>query len=85
MFTELKPGSVIIIIPTKPIMTANHLNMPTFSLNKKIENIVVNIGAANEILVTVASGRFLSAKNIAAKAISPEQHLIKCNPGLFVL
>ena len=36
MFTELKPGSVIIIIPTKPIMTANHLNMPTFSLNKKI-------------------------------------------------
>ena len=47
MFTELKPGSVIIIIPTKPIITANHLNMPTFSLNKKIENIVVNMGAAN--------------------------------------
>ena len=85
MFTELKPGSVIIIIPTKPIMTANHLNMPTFSLNKKIENIVVNIGAANEILVTVASGRFLSAKNIAAKAINPEQHLFKCNPGLLVM
>ena len=26
--------------------------MPTFSLNKKIENIVVNIGAAKEILTT---------------------------------
>ena len=84
MFTELKPGSVIIIIPTKPIMTANHLNMPTFSLNKKIENIVVNIGAANEILTTVANGKFLKAINIATKAINPKVHLKKCNPALLV-
>ena len=39
----------IIKIPTNPTITANHLYIPTFSLNKKIENIVVNIGAANEI------------------------------------
>ena len=84
MFTELKPGSVIIIIPTKPIMTANHLNMPTFSLNKKIENIVVNMGAANEMLTTVANGKFLKAINIAIKAIKPDKHLKKCKPGLLV-
>ena len=81
MFTELKPGSVIIIMPTKPIMTANHLNMPTFSLNKKIENIVVNMGAANEMLTTVANGKFLKAINIAIRAINPEPHLKACNPG----
>ena len=84
MFTELKPGSVIIIIPKKPIITANHLNMPTFSLNKKIENIVVNMGAANEILTTVANGKFLKAINIATKAINPKAHLKKCNPALLV-
>ena len=82
MFTELKPGSVIIIIPIKPIMTANHLNMPTFSLNKKIENIVVNMGAANEMLTTVANGKFLKAINIATRAINPKKHLKKCNPAL---
>ena len=84
MFTELKPGSVIIIIPIKPIMTANHLNMPTFSLNKKIENIVVKIGAAKEILTTVASGNFLKAIKIATKAIKPDKHLRACKPGLLV-
>ena len=84
MFTELKPGSVIIIIPTKPIMTANHLNMPTFSFNKKIENIVVNIGAANEMLTTVAKGKLLSAIKIATRAINPDKHLNVCNPALFV-
>ena len=81
MFTDLKPGSVIIIIPTKPIIPANHLNMPTFSLNKKIENIVVNMGAANEMLTTVANGKFLKAINIAIRAINPEPHLKACNPG----
>ena len=34
------------ITPTKPIKTAIHLNIPTFSLNKKIDNIVINKGAA---------------------------------------
>ena len=84
MFTELKPGSVIIIIPTKPIMTANHLNMPTFSLNKKIENIVVNMGAANVMLTTVAKGNSLRAMNIEIKAIRPAKHLSACKPGLLV-
>ena len=84
MFTELKPGSVIIIIPTKPIMTANHLNMPTFSLNKKIENIVVNIGAAKEIPTTFANWKIPKAINNSTKAINPKAHLKKCNPALLV-
>ena len=58
--------------------------MPTFSLNKKIENIVVNIGAAKEILTTVANGKLLKAIKIATKAINPEKHLKKCKPALFV-
>ena len=58
--------------------------MPTFSLNKKIENIVVNIGAAKEILTTVANGKLLRAIKIATKAINPEKHLKKCKPALFV-
>ena len=79
------PGSVIIKIPINPIITANHLYIPTFSLNKKIEKIVVNIGAAKEILTTVASGKLLKAINIATKAIKPEKHLRKCKPALFVI
>jgi hypothetical protein len=79
------PGSVIIRIPIKPIRTANHLKIPTFSLNKKIEKIVVNIGAAKEMLTTVAKGNFLKAMNIATKAIRPEIHLNACKPGLSVL
>ena len=31
------PGSVIIRIPMNPTITANHLKIPTFSLNKNIE------------------------------------------------
>ena len=45
--------------------------------NKKIENIVVNIGAAKEILTTVAKGNFLKAINIATRAIRPDIHLNK--------
>ena len=84
MFKELKPGSVITIIPTKPINTASHLKKPTFSLKKKIENIVVKIGAAKEILTTVANGKFLKAINIAISAIRPKRHLKKCKHALFV-
>ena len=84
MFSEVKPGSVIIIIPIKPTMTASHLNNPTFSLSKKIDKIVVKIGAANEMLTTVAKGKFLSAVNIAKSAIKPKKHLKKCKPGLLV-
>ena len=79
------PGSAITKIPIKPIITASHLKIPTLSLNKKIEKIVVNIGAAKEILTTVAKGNFLKAINIATRAINPEIHLRACKPGLLVL
>ncbi len=78
------PGSVIISIPKKPISTANHLKIPTFSFNKNIEKIVVNIGAAKDMLTTVANGNSLKAIKIATKAINPEIHLNECKPGLFV-
>ena len=81
MFNSVIPGSVITRIPTKPIMTANHLKIPTFSFSKNIDNIVVNIGAAKDILTTVANGSCLKAINIATNAISPEPHLNACNPG----
>ena len=84
MFNEVNPGSVMIIIPIKPTTTASHLNNPTFSLSKKIDKIVVKIGAANEMLTTVAKGKFLSAVNIAKSAIKPKKHLKKCKPGLLV-
>ena len=79
------PGSVIIRIPTKPMITANHLKIPTFSFNRKIDNIVVNIGAAKEMLTTVANGSCLKAINIAIRAINPEPHHKACNPGRWVL
>ena len=82
MLSELIPGSVITKIPINPTKTANHLNNPTFSFNKKIEKIVVNIGAAKEMLTTVAKGSFLKAINIATKAIKPDKHLSACKPGL---
>ena len=64
-------------IPINPTTTASHLYIPTFSLNKNIDKIVVNIGAAKEMLTTVAKGNFLSAINIATRAINPEMHLKK--------
>ena len=77
MLSALNPGSDIIKIPTNPTKTASHLKYPTLSLKKNIENIVVNIGAANEILTTVAKGRFLKAVNIESKAAKPKKHLDK--------
>ena len=65
------------IIPINPTKTANHRYKPTFSFKKKIERIVVNIGAANEILTTIAKGKFLKAINIDTKAIKPAKHLFK--------
>ena len=44
---------------------------------ENIEKIVVNIGAANVILTTVAKGRFLKAIKIATIAINPAKHLLK--------
>ena len=45
--------------------------------NKKIENIVINIGAAKDILTTVAKGKFLNAINMDTSAINPAKHLLK--------
>ena len=84
MFNWLIPGSVIIKIPINPTITANHLYIPTFSLNKNIENIVVKIGAAKDILTTVAKGNFLRAIKIATIAMRPAIHLNECKPGLLV-
>ena len=78
------PGSVIIKIPMKPTTTANHLKIPTFSLSKNIEKIVVKIGAAKDMLTTVARGNLRKAIKIAINAINPDAHLKKCRPGLFV-
>ena len=75
MFNSLIPGSVITMIPIKPTITANHLKIPTFSFKRKIENIVENIGAAKEMLTTVANGNSLKAINIATSAINPDVHL----------
>ena len=80
----MRPGSEIIITPKNPTITASHLYKRTFSFNKKIEKIVINIGAAKEILTTVAKGKFLRAVNIESKAINPNKHLKKCNPAFFV-
>ena len=68
----------------KPITTANHLKIPTFSLKKNIDKIVANIGDAKEILTTVAKGSSLKAIKIETKAIKPDAHLKKCKPGLLV-
>ena len=65
------------IMPINPTKTANHRYIPTFSFNKKIENIVINIGDAKDILTTVAKGKFLNATNIETKAINPAKHLLK--------
>ena len=44
----------------------------------------MNIGAANEMLTTVAKGKFLNAVNIESKAAKPKKHLEKCNNGRLV-
>ena len=61
----------------KLIKLSSHLSSQTFSLRKKIEKIVVKIGAANVMLTTVANGRFLKAINIDTKAIRPDKHLFR--------
>ena len=37
----------------------------------------MNIGAAKEMLTTVAKGKLLKAMKIATKAINPDKHLKK--------
>ena len=53
----------------------------TFSLKKKIEKIVVNMGAAKEILTTVANGKFLNAINIAIKPANKNRNAEIDNGG----
>ena len=77
--------SVITIIPINPMITANHLKVPTFSLKKNTDINVVNIGAAKAMLVTVAKGNERRAIKIAIKAIRPAKHLWKCKFTLEVL
>ena len=84
MFSSVIPGSVITKMPMKPIITASHLKIPTFSLKKKIDRIVANIGDAKEILTTVAKGSSLNAIKIETRAIKPDKHLNKCSPALLV-
>ena len=84
MLSSVIPGSVITKIPIKPIITASHLKIPTFSLKKNIDRIVANIGDAKEILTTVAKGSSLKAIKIETKAIKPDKHLNKWSPALLV-
>ena len=49
-----------------------------------MEKIVVKIGAAKDMLTTVANGNSLKAIKIATMAIKPEIDLNKCKPDLFV-
>ena len=84
MLSSVIPGSVITKIPIKPIITASHLKIPTFSLKKNIDKIVANIGDAKEILTTVAKGSSLKAIKIETRAIKPDKHLNKCSPALLV-
>ena len=49
-----------------------------------MEKIVVKIGAAKDILTTVARGKFLIAVNIDKSATKPKKHLKKCKPVLLV-
>ncbi len=79
------PGSEIIITPMNPIKNANHLKIPTFSLSKKIDNMVINKGAAYDRLTTTAKGSSLNATTIAIKAVKPIRHLNKCSLDLSVV
>ena len=46
---------------------------------------VLEPSAPNEILTTVARGKFLKAINIDINAIKPAKHLFKCKNGRLVL
>ena len=46
-FTSIKPGLITIRVPKKPISTANHLLIPTFSPRKNGDKAVQVIGATN--------------------------------------
>ena len=72
MFAVSNPGLEIKITPINPIITADHLVNPTFSLKKNILNNVTNIGPANVIAIVSANCKFLRAIKIDAMAIAPK-------------
>ena len=53
--------------------------------SKKIDNTVINNGAAYDRLTTTAKGSSLNATTIAIKAIKPIRHLNKCSFDLVVV
>ena len=76
---------MIINIPINPIITADHLLVPTFSERKNIDPKVTNIGPPNVRLTTSANGISLRAIKRAMIAKVPLTALKACNFGLDVL
>ena len=72
MFAVSNPGLEIKITPTKPIITADHLVNPTFSLKKNILNNVTKIGPANVIATVSANSKLRKAIKIEAIAMAPK-------------
>ena len=72
-------------IPIKPIKTAIHRLIPTFSDRNKIDAMVTKIGPPNVNETTSAKGKFLKPKKMHINATVPEMALKACKPGLDVL
>ena len=76
---------MIINIPINPMITADHLLIPTFSERKNIDPKVTNIGPPKVRLTTSANGISLKAIKRAMIAKVPLTALKACNFGLDVL
>ena len=74
------PNNIAALIDKSKIESSENIkktNKVSQDQDKNIENIVVNTGAAKEILTTVANGKFLKAIKIDTKATKPDTHLLK--------
>ena len=85
MFNSSYAGLTINNMPKKPINTADHLLIPTFSDKKNIEPKVTKIGPPKVKLTTSAKGISLKAINRATIANVPVTALKACSLGLVVL
>ena len=85
MFNSSYAGLTINNMPMKPINTADHLLIPTFSDKKNIEPRVTKIGPPKVRLTTSANGISLKAMNSATIANVPLIALNVCSFGLVVL
>ena len=85
MFNSSYAGLTINNMPKKPINTADHLLIPTFSDKKNIEPRVTKIGPPKVRLTTSANGISLKAMNSATIANVPLTALKACSFGLVVL